>query len=183
MASDFSIRHAADIIKHGGVIAYPTDTIYGLGCDPYNYDAVEKVNRIKQRPLNKRFIILADDIEQIKPLVVISEEQEKIIMHNDEPTSWVIAANPQAPSWLIDDKNTLTIRISKHHDVKRLCQALGHAIISTSANISGKRPAKNALELHKHFHQSVDKILLSSKNMASKASKIIRLCDNYVIRY
>ena len=110
MASDFSIRHAADIIKHGGVIAYPTDTIYGLGCDPYNYDAVEKVNRIKQRPLNKRFIILADDIEQIKPLVVISEEQEKIIMHNDEPTSWVIAANPQAPSWLIDDTRSSVAR-------------------------------------------------------------------------
>jgi L-threonylcarbamoyladenylate synthase len=183
MASDFSIRHAAHIINHGGVIAYPTDTIYGLGCDPYNYDAVEKVNRIKQRPLNKRFILLAGEIEQIKPLILISEEQEKTITQNAEPTSWVVDASPQAPSWLIDDQNTLTIRISNHHDVKRLCQALGHAIISTSANISGKKPAKNALELHKYFHQSVDKILLSSKNKASKASKIIRLCDNYVIRH
>ncbi len=77
MASDFSIRHAAHIINHGGIIAYPTDTIYGLGCDPYNYDAVEKINRIKQRPLDKTFILLAGEIEQIKPLILISKEQER----------------------------------------------------------------------------------------------------------
>ena len=182
MASDFSIRHAAHIIRHGGIIAYPTDTIYGLGCDPYNQLAVERINIIKQRPLDKQFILLAGHIDQIKPLILISKEEEKIITQNDEPTSWVIAASPKAPPWLTDSKNTLTIRISKHDDVKKLCRALGHAIISTSANISGKPPAKNALELHRYFHHCIDKILLSSRQQASKASKIIRLCDNYVIR-
>jgi L-threonylcarbamoyladenylate synthase len=182
MASDFSIRHAAHIIRHGGIIAYPTDTIYGLGCDPYNQLAVERINIIKQRPLNKQFIILAGHIDQIRPLILISREEEKIITQNDEPTSWVIAAGPKAPSWLIDSENTLAIRISKHDVVKKLCQNLGHAIISTSANTSGKLPAKNALELHRYFHNSVDKILLSNREQASKASKIIRLCDNHIIR-
>jgi len=182
MASDFSIRHAAHIIRHGGVIAYPTDTIYGLGCDPYDPDAVEKINRIKQRPLNKQFILLAGHLDQIKSLIRITAEQEKIISQNDEPTSWIIEATSEAPPWLTDKKNTLTIRICKQSDVKKLCHALGHAIISTSANISGKRPAKNALELHKYFQHSVDKILLSDKQHAGKASKIIRLCDNYIIR-
>jgi tRNA A37 threonylcarbamoyladenosine synthetase subunit TsaC/SUA5/YrdC len=132
MASDFSIRHAAHIIRHGGVIAYPTDTIYGLGCDPYNLQAVESINRIKQRPLEKQFI---------------------------------------------------TIRISNHQDVQKLCKALGHAIISTSANISGKKPAANALDLHKYFHRTVDKILISGQKQTNKPSKIIRLCDNHVIRH
>jgi len=182
MASDFSIRHAAHIIKNGGIIAYPTDTIYGLGCDPYNREAVEEINNIKQRPLNKQFILLAGNIDQIKPLTLISKQEEKIIAQNLEPTSWVVTASPKAPLWLIDAENTLTIRISKHDDVKKLCHALGHAIISTSANISGKTPAKNALELHKYFHHSVDKIILSNNKQASKASKIIRLCDNHVIR-
>ncbi len=182
MASDFSIRHAAHIIKHGGVIAYPTDTIYGLGCDPYNPDAVERINDIKQRPLNKHFILLAGHIDQIKPLINITIEQEKIISKNDEPTSWIIDATSEAPPWLVDKNKALTIRLCKQSDVKKLCHALGHAIISTSANISGKKPAKNALELHKYFHRSVDKILLSDKQHTGKASKIIRLCDNYIIR-
>ena len=183
MASDFSIRHAVHIIKHGGIIAYPTDTIYGLGCDPYNPDAVEKINIIKQRPLNKQFILLAGHINQIRPLILINKEQEKLITQNPEPTSWVINASQYAPEWLTGKYGTLTIRISKNHDVQRLCHALGHAIISTSANISGKTPAKNSLELHKYFHNKVDKILLSNKKLTDKPSRIIRLCDNHVIRH
>ncbi len=182
MASDFSIRHAAHIIKHGGIIAYPTDTIYGLGCDPYNPDAVEKINLIKQRPLNKQFILLAGHINQVRPLILISKEQEKVITQNASPTSWVVNASKCAPAWLTDANGTLTIRISRHDDVQRLCHALGHAIISTSANISGKTPAKNSLDLHRYFHNKVDKILVSSKKQTGKASKIIRLCDNRVIR-
>jgi len=183
MASDFSIRHAAHIIKNGGVIAYPTDTIYGLGCDPYNADAVERINIIKQRPHNKQFILLAGDIEQVRAMLLLTREQEKIITASAEPTSWVISASEQAPSWLTDKNHMLTIRISQYHEVKRLCQALGHAIISTSANISGKKPAMNGLQLHRYFHHKVDKILLADKPQLTKPSKIIRLCDNYVFRH
>lgn len=182
MPSDFSIRHAAHIVKNGGVIAYPTDTIYGLGCDPYNPDAIEKINRIKQRPLNKQFILLAGNIDQLRSLIQLSKDQEKTITQNTEPTSWVVKASKFAPPWLTDSSGNLTIRISSHDDVQRLSQALGNAIISTSANISGKPPAKNSLQLHKYFHHKVDKILISDKKPAGKASKIIRLCDNYVIR-
>ena len=182
MASDFSIRHAAHIIKHGGIIAYPTDTIYGLGCDPYNPDAVEKINAIKQRPSNKQFILLAANINQIRPLILIEKKQEKIITENNQATSWIVKASPSAPPWLVGDNKTLCIRISKHDEVQRLCKTLGHAIISTSANLSGKKTAQNALELHKFFHHHVEKILVANKKQHSKASKIIRLCDNQVIR-
>jgi L-threonylcarbamoyladenylate synthase len=180
--SDFAIRHAAHIVKHGGVIAYPTDTIYGLGCDPYNPDAIERINIIKQRPFNKQFILLAGDINQLKSLVQLGDQQKKIITQNKEPTSWVLTASKSAPSWLTNSSGSLTIRISMQKDVQRLCRALGHAIISTSANISGRSPAKNSFELHKYFHHKVDKILVSDKKPAAKASRIIRLCDNYVIR-
>lgn len=183
MASDFSIRHAAHIIKNGGVIAYPTDTIYGLGCNPYNADAVERINIIKQRPLNKQFILLAGDIDQVRALISITEEQEKTITQVAEPTSWVVSASKQAPAWLTDNNHMLTIRITQHDGVKKLCRALGHAVISTSANISGKKPAINGLQLHRYFHHKVDKILLSNKAQATRPSKIIRLCDNYIIRH
>jgi L-threonylcarbamoyladenylate synthase len=182
MASDFSIRHAAHIIRLGGIIAYPTDTIYGLGCDPFNADAVERINLIKLRPQNKYFILLAGDLDEVRSLIAITSEQEQTITQNTEATSWVVSASEQAPSWLTDNNHMLTIRISRHDTVKKLCRSLGHAIISTSANISGKKPAKNAMELHKYFHRKVDKILLSNKSQAAKPSKIIRLCDNYIIR-
>lgn len=173
MASDFSIRQAAHIISHGGIIAYPTDTVYGLGCDIYNAEAVEKINLIKQRPRNKQFILLAGDIDQIKPLINISDKEENIIKNTEEPTSWVIDASPLAPKWLTDSKNTLTIRISKSHLVQKLCHILGHAIISTSANLSGKKPAKTSLDLHRAFHHKVDKILVSGHELSGKPSKII----------
>ncbi len=182
MASNFSIRHAVHIIKHGGIIAYPTDTIYGLGCDPYNQQAVEKINAIKQRPLNKQFILLAANINQIRPFIQIEKAQQRSLTKNTQPTSWIVDASPAAPPWLIGDSNTLCIRISRHDEVQRLCTALGHAIISTSANLSGKKPAENALELHHYFHHHVDKILIANKKQNSKSSTIIRLCDNQVIR-
>jgi len=183
MASDFSIRHAAHIIRSGGVIAYPTDTIYGLGCDPYNAHAVDSINLLKHRPLNKQFILLAARIDQIAPLILINREQKKLITQTAEPTSWIVTASPHAPAWLTDRQNTLTIRISNNAIVKKLCDALGHAIISTSANPAGKKPAGNSLELHRYFHNRVDKILASQKKLTARPSKIIRLCDNRIIRH
>jgi L-threonylcarbamoyladenylate synthase len=182
MPSDFSIRHAAHIIKNGGVIAYPTDTVYGLGCDPYNADTVDRINQIKNRPSDKHFILLASSIQLVQSLFDSDDVQKKIISKNLEPTSWVVDANANTPDWLTNKSGTITIRISQHPVVKKLCSALGHPIISTSANLSGKKPAKNGLELHQFFYKKVDKILLASQTLSTKPSKIIRLCDNHVIR-
>lgn len=182
MASDFSISHAAHIIRSGGIIAYPTDTIYGLGCDPYNADAVASLNDIKQRPLNKQFILLAGSVEQLAPLVELDPVQQQTITQTTEPTSWVVDARPSAPPWLVGDSGSIAIRICLQEDVRRLCQKLGHAIISTSANPSGRTPAKNALELHRYFHHDIDKIIASNEILDARPSKVIRLCDNHVIR-
>ena len=182
MPSDFSIRHAAHIIKNGGVIAYPTDTVYGLGCDPYNADAVDRINQIKNRLANKHFILLASNIHLVQALFNSDDAQKKIIVESIEPTSWIVDANTNVPDWLTNKSDSITIRISQHPVVKKLCSALGHPIISTSANLSGKRPARNGLELHQFFNKKVDKILLSSQSISTKPSKIIRLCDNHIIR-
>ena len=182
MASDFSIRHAAHVINSGGIIAYPTDTIYGLGCDPYDADAVARLSDIKSRSALKQFILLAGHIEQIKAFVDLTEDQQQKITQNKEATSWVIKANKHTPAWLLNKDKTVTIRLSKHSDVKKLCHILGHAIISTSANLSGQRPARNALELHQRFHSSIDKIMASNEKLTARPSKVIRLCDNHILR-
>ena len=182
MASDFAIRHAAHIVHRGGIIAYPTDTIYGLGCDPFNIDAIERLNRIKQRPASKHFILLAGELAQIRSLLAVSDTEAQTLNNTDEPTSWIVPATASAPPWLTDTDNNLTVRLCDHEDVRRLCQRLGHAIISTSANLAGHRPAQNALQLHQRFQCEVDKILVSDKPLRGKASRIIRLRDNRTIR-
>lgn len=182
MPSDFSIRLAAQQIKYGGIIAYPTDTIYGLGCDPYNIEAVENLNLIKQRPLNKQFILLAGQFNQIAPLIIVNSEQKKLVEDTTESISWIADASSTAPSWLIGKTNTLTVRISQNEIVKKLCNALGHAIISTSANLSGKLPATNSLTIRKYFGARLNHSLATNKKLKAKPSKIIRLCDNRVIR-
>ena len=182
MASDFSIRHAAHIIRHGGIIAYPTDTIYGLGCNPFDIEAVERINTIKQRPANKQFILLVAHIDQIRSLVILDSDQESLISQSTGPTSWIAKASQHAPCWLTDKDNSLTFRISKNETVEKLCSALGHAVISTSANTSGKKPAKNVLEIHRYFHNTIDKILASNKKLTGRPSRIIRLYDNHIIR-
>ena len=182
MPSDFSIRLAAQQIKHGGIIAYPTDTIYGLGCDPYNAVAVESLNIIKQRPLNKHFILLAGQFDQIAPLISVNSAQKNLLEDTTESVSWIADASSIAPAWLSNEENTLTVRISRNDVVKRLCNILGHAIISTSANLSGKKPATNNLAIQKYFGDTLNYNLTSNKKLTARPSKIIRLCDNRVIR-
>jgi len=180
--SDFSIRLAAHQIKHGGIIAYPTDTIYGLGCDPYNAFAVERLNLIKQRPLDKKFILLAGQFDQIAPLITVNSDQKVLIEDTSESISWIADASTIAPDWLSDETNTMTVRLSNNDVVKKLCNILGHAIISTSANLSGKRPAINNLAIRKYFGSTLNYNLATNKKLTAKPSKIIRLCDNRVIR-
>lgn len=181
MASRFANTRAAEIIRNGGVIAYPTDTIYGLGCDPYNLDAIERINQIKQRPLDKNFILLATRIEQLLPFIDLTSKQLSRLVVGDKPTSWIVPTRDSAPGWL-KTGNTIAVRLCQQPDVTQICKKLGHAITSTSANPSGKPAAKNALELHRYFHHEVDIIITTGTSMTGKASRLINICDNHIIR-
>ena len=182
MASAFQYRLAAHIIHNGGVIACPTDTIYGLACDPFDPDAVDRVMRVKQRAANKNFILLASTIQQAESLIDINDEERERILGTTRPTSWVATARDDAPEWLLDNNGSVTIRVSRHPNVARLCDTTGHAVISTSANLSGKRPAQNPMQLHLSFHGNIDLILANDCATDGRPSKVIRLCDNHVFR-
>ena len=182
MATNFQYRLAAHIIHRGGVIACPTDTIYGLACNPFDIDAVDRVMEIKHRAANKSFILLASSIEQAEELITVSDEERARILDVTRPTSWVAAARDDTPRWLLDDNDNITIRVSSHANVTRLCDTIGHAVISTSANISGRRPATNVMQLHQSFHGKVDHILANDCKTDGRPSKVIRLCDNHVFR-
>lgn len=182
MATDFAIRRAAHCIRHGGVIVYPTETVYGLGCDPLCEDAVERINRIKQRPPGKGLILLAGSLEQLDDFINVPSPRDRELMcNNTQPISWIVPARTNAPGW-ITDGDTVAVRVSGHAVVKSLCEQLGFPLVSTSANPAGGQPARNALELHRYFDGIVDAILVSHGTSRGTPSKIIRLADRSLVR-
>lgn len=183
MATGFAIRHAAHCIRHGGVIAYPTETVYGLGCDPLNADAVTRINRLKQRAPGKGLILLAGTLEQLDEFIDVPAPQDRaLIRNNAEPTSWIVPARAQAPDWITGGDDTIAVRISDHAVVRSLCERLGFALVSTSANPAGRKPARNALELHRYFDDLVDDILVAAGDYSGPPSTIRRLADSALVR-
>ena len=178
MASHFAIRYAAHQIRHGGVIVYPTETVYGLGCDPMNFSAIDYLNQLKQREHNKGLILLGHTLELFDGYInELSASNKDQLNKAEKPTSWIISANDSIPDWLTNPQRTVAIRISQHPVVKELCQQLGHPIVSTSANPSGKKTCSNALQAHKYFHGKVDAFLIDDHPLMGGPS-IIKKLDN-----
>ena len=183
MASQFAVRYAAHCVHHGGVIAYPTETVYGLGCDPLCFDAVNTINRLKGRAARKGLILLASRLQQLDQLIDVSDRKQRAaITAENEPTSWIVPAKATAPDWITGGRNTLAVRISTHPVVIQLCDLLGHALVSTSANPAGKKPALNALQLHRYFDGRVDAMLVSTHNCSGRPSKIRDLRTRQLLR-
>ncbi len=136
---DEHIKRAVNCLHTGGVIAYPTEAVYGLGCDPFNIDAVTKILQIKKRSLRKGFLIVASSWEQVEFLTepIPPFEFSQVMESWPGPTTWVFPSQPTAPQWLRGGHDGIAIRISAHPVVRALCDAFGGPIISTSANESG----------------------------------------------
>ncbi|UCB56012.1 MAG: L-threonylcarbamoyladenylate synthase [Thiotrichales bacterium] len=183
MASEFAVRYAIHCVRRGGVIAYPTETVYGLGCDPMCSDAVNVINHLKGRDARKGLILLASGLEQLDELIDVSDRNQRAtIVGEPEPTSWIVPAKDNAPPWITGGRNTIAIRITTHPLVIRLCDQLGHALVSTSANPAGRKPALNPLQLHRYFDGLVDAMLVSNHNCSGRASKIRDLASRQLLR-
>ena len=183
MASQFAIQFAAHQVRYGGVILYPTETVYGLGCDPMNLDAINYLNQLKHRESGKGLILLGhtlalfdDYIEALTPT-----DQQKIT-NTKQPTSWIVRANDSLPDWLTNNQRTIAIRITQQPIVVALCQQLGHPIISTSANPSGKKTCCNALQAHQYFHDKVDALIINDQPLTGQPSVIKRLDNQKTLR-
>ena len=183
MTSQFAIRLAAHHIRNNGIILYPTETVYGLGCDPSSYDAVEKLNTLKQRDNHSGFLLLASDLSQLDNYIATPEPQEiKRISTTETATSWVAKAGKNTPSWLISPDGTIGFRITTHLVARKLCEHLNHPLISTSANIKGGAPVSNTLQCHQLFVGDIDYYLTSSIERTEKPSVIRNLSTGQQLR-
>jgi len=156
-----AIKQTVNHIKKGSIVAYPTEAVYGLGCDPFNAEAVARLRDIKKRTMNKGFILIAADWMQIKKLVkTIAPEKLNVALDSwPGPITWIFPASNQVPIWIRGEKNDIAVRVTSHPIAKQLCQTLGSPIISTSANISGQPPLRNHDAVRKQFKNDVDYIL------------------------
>jgi L-threonylcarbamoyladenylate synthase len=183
MTSPFSIKKAADILLEGGVIAYPTEGVYGLGCIPDHSDAVMRILDIKSRKLSAGLILVSPDYALLEEWLSPGKHELKALQaKTSHPVTWVVTANPATPDWLTGGRHTLAIRISKHPVVGALCAATGSALVSTSANRSGRPAARSALSVRKSLGSRVDYVVSGALGEASGASEIRVAQDNRVLR-
>ena len=155
------LRLAAHWIKAGGVVAYPTEAVYGLGCDPWNGEATRRILTLKQRPESKGLILIAAAIQQLTPFVELldAERMEAILASWPGPHTWLLPARPEVPPWLRGEHTTLAVRVTAHPLAAALCWAAGRALVSTSANRATRLPARTALEVRLRLGEAGDYLL------------------------
>ena len=155
------LRLAVRCLRRGGVIAYPTEAVYGLGCDPWNGRAVARLLAIKRRSMTKGLILIAADPDQLRPFVepLEPERLRDILATWPGPNTWLLPAHPTTPRWLTGRFDTLAVRVSAHPLVAALCRAYGGAIVSTSANQAARPAARNGLDVRLALDELPDYIL------------------------
>lgn len=182
--SKFHIKIAADFLRIGGIIAYPTESVFGLGCDPHNIDAIHRLLLIKNRPEAKGLIIVAASIKQLEPFIKAPNPQLLKTLQETwpGPTNWLLPPNSHSPAILRGSFPLQAVRVSKHPLIQDLCYQFGGAIVSTSANKSKRAPAKKTVGVYQRFGTSLDYVLSGNVGGLSMPCEIRNGLNNEVIR-
>ena len=172
--SHAQLNQAVTALKQGGILAYPTEAVWGLGCDPFNQQAVLKLLALKQRPMDKGLILIAANVEQVEPYLQFLSplERQQVVDSWPSPTTWVVPVSLDFPQWVRGEHLSVAIRVSAHPPVQALCSAFGGAIISTSANITGQPTALTAEQIVTIFADGIDYILPASLGGQKNPSQI-----------
>jgi len=184
MPSAWQKKRFVETLHEGGVVAYPTEAVFGLGCDPLNPYAVSKLLKLKKRSIDKGLILIAADFSQISSYLKPLSDPVLSKVHDvsQEPTTWLLPVKESVPKWLTGGYETLGVRLIQHGLAKELCLLAGTAIVSTSANVSGQEPVKKAHQARVKFHNKGVHIINGSIGNAQKPSRIINPLLNKQIR-
>jgi L-threonylcarbamoyladenylate synthase len=168
------LRLAARVLANGGVVSYPTEAVFGLGCDPWDRDAVGRVLAIKGRNVSKGLILIAADPIQLAPFLspLAPDRRDEILASWPGPMTWVLPVRRDTPDWLTGRFDTLAVRVTAHPQAAGLCRAFGGAIVSTSANRAGRSPARTLLALHRALPAGADYVLCGACGGAGRPSTI-----------
>jgi L-threonylcarbamoyladenylate synthase len=173
-------------LQQGGVIAYPTEAVYGLGCDPDNEAAVMALLAIKQRPVEKGLILIAANYSQLLPYVddkaIPLEKRYQIFSSWPGHVSWVLPASKTAPKWITGQFDSIAVRVSAHPVVQQLCSAYGKPLVSTSANLSGQSAITDKAELEQSLGDKLSAIMPGALGGATQPSQIRDALSGNIVR-
>ena len=179
-----SVNKAARIIREGGVIAYPTEGVFGFGCLPDSWDAVKRILDIKQRDADAGLVLIAANLEQLDGWADLPAGCTAADLYSSlqRPVTWVVPADPAVPAWIRGKHDSIAVRLTAHPVARALCIAADSPLVSTSANESGRPPARNQLVLRRLFGDRVDFIVPGENGGAQGASEIRDLATGRVFR-
>lgn len=161
MPSELHVSRAARSILAGGVVAYPTESVYGLGCLPESRTAVERVLAIKRRSWRKGLLLIGAELEHLERYAELSESPylSEILSSWPGPYTWVLPATAATPSWITGGRRSVAVRLTDHPVAGALCARVGGALVSTSANLSRHPPPKSLLRVRRDLGDSLDYVL------------------------
>lgn len=161
MTRELAIARAARIVRAGGVVAYPTEAVFGLGCLPDDRAAVLRLLALKRRSWRKGLIVIGASLAQLERYVELPPEplRGEILASWPGPVTWVLPAKSGAPRWVSGGRDTLAVRWTAHPIAKRLCERAGSALVSTSANVTRRPPHRRLLRLRRDLGAGVDYVL------------------------
>ena len=163
MARTLAIDEAAPLLQRGGVLAYPTEAVWGLGCDPDNEAAVLRLLELKQRPVDKGLILVAAHLDPLRrwlDLPALPPDRLAVVLASwPGPHTWIVPASLAAPRWITGAHAGIAVRVSAHPVVIELCNAYGGALVSTSANRAGEPAAQAIAQLDPRIVEGVDAVL------------------------
>jgi L-threonylcarbamoyladenylate synthase len=171
---NWQLHEALRMLSDGGVIACPTETVYGLSCDPFNAAAVLHLLALKRRSITHGLVLIASDFSRLEPLLLPLNPglRKRVATPGGSPVTWVLPCLPEVPAWLRGRHDTLAVRITTHPLAKALCRQWDGPLVSSSANRHGRNPACNALMVRKAFDGQLDCILHGDTGKTRTPSRI-----------
>lgn len=180
--SSWHLHQTKDVIQQGGVIAYPTEAVWGLGCDPTDDDAIARILELKQRPQAKGLLLVAASLEQVSHLLKPLTSAQLSMLNESWPghTTWVLPCIDSVSPYLRGEHNSVAVRVSAHPVVRALCSAIG-PLVSTSANPAGRSPARSAIQVRRYFGKEMDYLVPGAVGSQQQPSEI-RTLDGQRLR-
>ncbi len=174
MTARLAIARAARIVRAGGLIAYPTEAVFGLGCLPQDRAAVERLLAVKRRSWRKGLLLIGADLAQLERYVVLPPEPllSEVLASWPGPVTWVLEARPPRRPWLTGGRDSVAVRLTAHALARELCARVGQAVVSTSANLSGRPPFTRVLPLRRALHSAVDAVVAGELGGLAKPTLI-----------
>jgi L-threonylcarbamoyladenylate synthase len=180
------ITAAVAVLRQGGVIAYPTEAVWGLGCDPFDEAAVLRLLALKQRPVDKGLILVAGTLEQLDGLLdwdaLPTDRREAVFASWPGPHTWIVPATGRVPHWITGAHDGVAVRVSAHPPVVALCAAFGGPLVSTSANPAGAPPPRELAGFDPGLRAALDALLEGDTGGLERPTGIIDARSGVTLR-